>query len=148
MLVFREIEAGDIPSLFEVRTRTRENRYSLAELERLGITPESVERMMASTHRGWLCEEEGSVVGFAMGDGSTGEMWVIAVLPSHERRGVGSRLLRLVEGWLASEGWREAWLTTDEDAGLRAYGFYRSKGWRDLETRDGLRYMVKALNVR
>lgn len=146
MLAFREIRADDIPSLFEVRTATRENRYSLEELERLGITPRSVGCMLGATHRGWLCEEAGSAVGFAMGDGSTGEMWVIAVLPSHEGMGIGSRLLRLVEGWLASEGWREAWLTTDEDTSLRAHGFYLSEGWHDLEVRDGLRYMVKDLD--
>ncbi len=146
MLEFREVGAGDIPSLFEVRTGTRENRYSAEELERLGITPCSVERKLGTTHRGWLCEDGGKAVGFAMGDGSTGEMWVIAVLPSHEGMGVGSRLLRLVEEWLASRGWRQAWLTTDEDTSLRAYGFYLCEGWRDLEVRGGLRYMVKDLD--
>jgi len=140
---FREIAPADVGPLFAVRTATRENALDLRELEGLGITPESVMGLLAASHRGWLCEEEGRVVGFCMGDRRTGEMWVIALLPRFEGRGLGSRLLKLVEDWLFSEGWDEIWLTTDTDPSLRAYGFYKAMGWRDEGVRDGLRYMRK-----
>jgi GNAT superfamily N-acetyltransferase len=143
-MTYREIEARDIPALFSVRVATRENALSRDELERLGITEESVLSMLRNgTHRGWLCEEDGDVVAFAMGDRGTGEMWVIAVLPDQEARGIGAALLTRVEDWLWSEGWTEIWLTTDIDPSLRAYGFYRSRGWVDREIKDELRYMVK-----
>jgi ribosomal protein S18 acetylase RimI-like enzyme len=83
------------------------------------------------------------VVGFAMGNRVNGEMWVIAVLPYYEGRGIGAELLRRVEDWLWSQGWSEIWLTTDVDPALRAYGFYRRQGWIDHEIRDGARFMKK-----
>ncbi|HEY7727980.1 MAG TPA: GNAT family N-acetyltransferase [Candidatus Eisenbacteria bacterium] len=140
---YREIGERDVPALFSVRVATRENALSLDELARLGITEASVLSMLRTTHRGWLCEENGRVVAFAMGNRETGEMWVIAVLPDRERRGIGAALLTRVESWLWSEGWTEIWLTTDVDPSLRAYGFYRRQGWMDREIKNGLRYMRK-----
>jgi len=143
MLTFREIILADVPSLFVVRVATRQNAYTMEELARLGITGEFVSIMIDTTHRGWLCEEDGRVIGFAMGNRESGEMWVVAVLPECEGRGVGAELLTRVENWLWSEGWDEIWLTTDMDSSLRAYGFYRKLDWVDREIRDGLRYMKK-----
>src|SRR5215470_3305889 len=86
---FREIEAADIPALFYIRTRTRENRYKLEELERLGITEQSVAEKLSTSYKGWLCTRNGAVVGFCIADRATGELWVIAVLPEFEGSGVG-----------------------------------------------------------
>ena len=140
---FREITPDDVPSLFAVRTATRENAYTTEQLRELGITVESVRALLGKTHRGWLCVDEGRVVGFSMGNKQHGEIWVIAVLPEYEGRGIGARLLTLVEDWLWSEGWEVLWLTTDIDPSLRAYGFYRKQGWVDLEVCEGLRCMQK-----
>jgi ribosomal protein S18 acetylase RimI-like enzyme len=140
----RQITEVDVADLFPVRVATRENALSLEELAGFGITEESVRGMLvAGSHRGWLGEEAGRVVGFAMGNRENGEMWVIALLPAFEGRGIGAQLITRVEDWLWSEGWEEIWLTTDIDTGLRAYGFYRKQGWMDHEIRDGLRYMKK-----
>jgi GNAT superfamily N-acetyltransferase len=143
-MVFREITAEDVPDLFGVRVATRENALSKEDLRRLGITPETVREMMRTSHRGWLCEVDGVVVGFAMANGETGEMWVIALLPEAEGRGIGTELMDRVEGWLWSLGWREIWLTTDTDTSLRAYGFYRARGWEDWKVEDGDLFMRRA----
>jgi GNAT superfamily N-acetyltransferase len=140
---FREIEARDVPELFAVRVATRENALSREELARLGITEGTVLAMLETTHRGWLCEEDDQLVGFAMGNRENGEVWVIALLPDYEGRGIGAELLTRVEDWLWSEGWAEIWLTTDVDPALRAYGFYQRQGWLDHEIKDRLRYMKK-----
>jgi ribosomal protein S18 acetylase RimI-like enzyme len=140
---FREIEKIDVPDLFAVRTATAENALTLEQLEQLGINEDSVSKMLGTSHRGWLCEVDNRIVAFAMGNKENGKMWVIAVLPNYEGRGIGSGLLRLVEDWLWSKGWDEIWLTTDVDTSLRAYGFYKKQGWMDSEIRDGLRYMKK-----
>jgi len=145
MFHFREIVHGDVPAIFKVRVATRENAYTMEELQGLGITVNSVSAMIDTTHRGWLCEDDDLVVGFAMGNRKTGEMWVIAVLPEYEGRGIGAKLLAFVETWLWSEGWCKIWLTTDIDPTLRAYGFYRNQGWLDHEIRNDLRYMRKAV---
>lgn len=81
-----------------------------------------------------------------MGDKTTGEIWVIAVLREFEGRGIGRQLLRLVEDWLWSHGWKEIWLTTDPDESLRAIGFYRHEGWQDWKIEDGARYMRKTID--
>jgi len=141
---FRAIGEHDVADLFAVRAATRENALSREQLVDLGIDLKSVAAMLNTTHRGWLCEADNRVVGFAMGNRRTGEMWVIAVLPDYEGRGIGMQLLKRVEDWLWSEGWTESWLTTGVDPTPRAYGFYKSQGWFDHEIKDNLRYMKKA----
>ena len=94
-LQFREIDAADVPALFYVRTRTRENTYTLDQLHALGITAESVAERLATSCKGWLCTHAGLVVGFCMADRSTGELWVIAVLPEYEGQGIGNTLNEL-----------------------------------------------------
>lgn len=142
---FREITAADMDAIFAVRIATWHNDGGAQELIGLGITPESVRVMLQDTHAGWLCEIDSRVVGFAMGNRTTGEMWVIAVLPEHEGYGIGKRLLALVEEWLFEEGCEQLWLTTDLDESLRAVGFYRHLGWEDWKFEDGDRYMWKRI---
>ena len=143
MRAIRPIAISDISETFRVHTATDENRLTSAQLTALGITESSVSEKLLGSYKGWLCEEQGSVVGFAIGDRSSGEMWVIAVLPTHIRRGIRGALLEQVETWLFSEGCSSLWLMTDVDTRLRAYSFYREHGWRDWKIENGLRYMKK-----
>ncbi len=139
-MTFREIQIEDVPALFGVRTSTTENAFSLEELQTAGITERSVSIMLQSTHKGWLCEVNQQVVGFSIGNIATGELWVIAVLPEFEGRGIGSKILSLTEQLLWSSGLEELWLVTSVDRSLRAYSFYHSHGWEDGEVTDeGLR---------
>jgi ribosomal protein S18 acetylase RimI-like enzyme len=147
LVIFREIDTGDIPALFYVRTRTRENAYTLAELHALGITENSVAQKLATSFKGWLCADGDRVVGFSMADRADAELWVIAVLPDYEGRGIGNKLMSLAEEWLAACGCTRAWLTTDVDPTLRAYGFYRQRGWTDWKIENGLRWMDLALST-
>ncbi len=140
---FREIALTDMDAIFAIRIATWHNDRGAQELAEWGITPESVRAMLQSSHRGWLCEIDSRPVGFAIGDGATGEMWVIAVLRKHEGQGIGSRLLSLVEEWLFNRGFSEIWLTTDVDESIRAVGFYRLSGWHDWKSDDGDRFMRK-----
>ena len=79
-MTYREMLVADLPAVFELRVATRENAVTLEELEQdYGITPASLAEAMATDVKGWLCEEEGLVVGFAMGDRSNGEVQVVAV---------------------------------------------------------------------
>tara|TARA_R110002073_G_scaffold3998_5_gene26943 strand:+ start:541 stop:975 length:435 start_codon:yes stop_codon:yes gene_type:complete len=141
--MIREIEDSDVPSLFPVRIVTRENRMSMEELASIGITVESMRAAIQGSHKGWLAEEDGKVVGFAMGDYDAGELTVIALLPEFEGKGIGKSLLNNVEQWVHSTGCKSIWLTTDMDTSLRAYGFYIKHGWEDFKIEHGLRYMMK-----
>ena len=142
-VLYRKIVPADIPALFAVRVATDENCLTRSELTALGITEETVMQKLSASYNGWLCEVAGRVIGFAIGDRATGELWVIAVLPEYVGRGIGSALLGAVEGWLHECGWTRLWLTTDVDITLRAYRFYRNRGWVDDRVEDGVRYMTK-----
>jgi len=144
--MIREIEDKDVPALFPVRIVTKENRMSIDELASIGITIESMRAAIRGTHKGWLAEENGRVVGFAMGDSEASELTVIALLPEYEGKGIGKKLLNNVEQWVHSKGCRSIWLTTDTDTSLRAYGFYIKHGWENLKIEHGLRYMIKRFN--
>lgn len=141
--MIREIVESDIPSLFLVRPLTRENAMSLEELASIGVTPDSMKAAIKGSHRGWLFEEDGEVGGFAMGNSENAELTVMALLPAHEIKGIGGKLLARVENWLESEGCKKIWLTTDINPKLRAYGFYLRHGWEDWKIAHGLRYMSK-----
>ena len=101
------------------------------------ITPGSLSEAMRSHVKGWLCEDSGKVVGFAMGDQSTGEVQVVAVRPDYEGRAIGKHLLDRVKAWLFSEGHEETWLLANPDPSVRAYGFYRKLGWHATGSRKG-----------
>jgi ribosomal protein S18 acetylase RimI-like enzyme len=140
-MVFRELTPADLPACFRVRASVRENPYSIEALAKAGITEASVTQMLAATHKGWVCEADGQVVGFAMGNRSNGELWVVAVLPEHEGRGIGRRLVELVQDWLFAGGCAEVWLWTSPNVATRAYHLYRKLGWRDCGVQSGQRIM-------
>ncbi|MFN3239645.1 MAG: GNAT family N-acetyltransferase [Pseudomonadales bacterium] len=119
---------------------------TIEELASIGITPDSMVEAINDSHRGWLYEDDGQVVGFAMGDSKNAELTVMAMLPDYEGKGIGGSLLRKVENWLASNGCKKIWLTTDIDQSLRAYGFYLKHGWEDWKIQHELRFMTKCLD--
>ena len=135
-LIYREMTIEDIDASFEVRLSTIENAVTMDEIAQdYGITPDSLAVSMASDVRGWICEDEGRAVGYAMGDRSHGEVTVVAVRPGYEGRGIGRAVLARVEAWLFSQGHDEIWLLANPDPGVRAHGFYRKFGWRGTDER-------------
>jgi ribosomal protein S18 acetylase RimI-like enzyme len=140
-MIFRTMQKTDIADCFRVRTSVRENKFTLEGLAKIGITEESVGRMLGSTHQGWVCEVDGRVVGFSMGNKTNGEFWVVAVLPEFEGRGIGKRLTVLTQEWLWESGCGEIWLWTSPDRSTRAYGMYVKLGWRDCGVQKNQRIM-------
>ena len=119
----RAATAADVPALFAIRLAVRENAMSMEALAANGVTPAAVAGMLATTAAGWIA---GAAEGFAIADAEDGSLFALFVHPDHEGRGLGRALLRQAESWLASQGWREAWLFTGADRRLRAQGFYRA----------------------
>jgi GNAT superfamily N-acetyltransferase len=140
-LTVREMQADDIEETFSVRARTRQNAASKEWLATQGITPAFFAASMASGKvKGWVCFHESVLVGFCIGDGTSGEVLVLAVLSGYEGNGIGKRLLSCVVDWLRSAGFEQPWLAASPDPHIRAHGFYRALGWkptgRALENRD------------
>lgn len=123
----RQAHRADIPALHRIRMAVREN-----VLVSTVITPEDYADALERTGRGWLVEaDEGDgagVVGFAIGNATTGNIWALFVDPKHEGEGHGRRLHDAMVTWLFAQGLERLWLSTDP--GTRAQRFYEAAGWR------------------
>ena len=117
--------AADIPRLHAIRTSVRENRLSRPDR----IDHEMYRVRLEDTGCGWLFEEDGTVLGFAIADATTRSVWALFVSPDAEGRGIGRALLNEVTAWLFARGSEPVWLTTAP--ATRAERFYREAGWRE-----------------
>jgi GNAT superfamily N-acetyltransferase len=127
-IVFREATAADVPGIFRVRTAVTENALTLDQLAVRGVTPASVAASLATDAKGWVAVQRDEIVALAIAHRTNGKVDALFVLQSHERRGVGGRLLGLALAWLAQNGVPRAWLTTGAET--RAADFYRRRGWK------------------
>jgi GNAT superfamily N-acetyltransferase len=111
-----------------------------------------------------VAERKGHLLGFAelrrpapaplpgAGDGPAAEVVRLYVLPAHQGRGLGRRLLQAAQDEAARRGDALAWLTA-WDGNRRALAFYARCGWRDIgaveyrfgDERYGNRVLVRAL---
>lgn len=126
----RVAEAGDVGTLFDIRTSVRQNHQSIEDLERLGVTPSSVAAMLATDCRAWICEADGVPLGFSMANATECSVFALFVRLEAEGRGIGRTLLGMAEDWLFSKGIPEIWLATGADPALRAHALYRAHGWQ------------------
>jgi len=143
----RAMTSKDVDRAYQITLSTREKSYTREGMTAVGITEDSVRKMLDvdHTHQGWVCEVENQMVGFAMGNKSTTEFWVIAVLPDFEHRGIGTSLADKIEGGLRDEGKEEAWLAVLKEVQVDGYAFFKARGWQDGEDRGPFRVMKKKL---
>jgi GNAT superfamily N-acetyltransferase len=112
----------DIPGMHRVRLAVRENRLTSSAIREEHYVPE-----IEATGRGWIASEFGEILGFAIGNRETGNIWALFVNPVHERRGIGRELQDAMTTWLFQSGLRRLWLSTDPNT--RAQKFYEASGW-------------------
>ena len=125
----RIAQRNDVETLFEIRTSVVENYQSREEIAELGITPESVTKMLEIDCCAWVAEIDEQSIGFSIANATEKTILGLFVLPSWEGRGVGKALIQTAENWLSSKGIEEIWLLTGNDPNLRAYGFYLHLNW-------------------
>jgi GNAT superfamily N-acetyltransferase len=128
---FREAQIEDIPALSEVRQSVTENQLS----DPRKVTREMYVAYLSECGKGWLCEIEGEVVGFAIASMEDASIWALFVKPSYEGRGIGKRLMRLATDWLFEMSAESIALSTE--AHTRADRFYEKQGWQRGETQPG-----------
>src|SRR5438309_839739 len=109
--LLREATAADLRGISHVRLSVRENATTAEELERRGITSESVAASFLADSKGWVAETAGEIVGFSIADRANGSIFALFVLPDHEGCGIGGSLLDLALGWLWDSGADGVWLT-------------------------------------
>ena len=90
-----------------------------------------------------VAEVDGVVVGFATAstaesprqDGKKGDISALAIAESHQRRGIGRRLVRTIEDWFRSEGVVRVSLTSASHRTETAHRFYPAVGYRQTGIR-------------
>ena len=123
----RQATRADVSGIQRVRHSVRENR-----LVSRRISDDEVIEAIERTGRGWVVEEGGEVVAFAIGNAVEGNIWALFVDPEHEGRGHGRKLHDEMLAWLWSKGLERLWLSTAP--GTRAQRFYEQAGWRNYGT--------------
>jgi GNAT superfamily N-acetyltransferase len=139
----------DIAACVVLRGKTRENAVSVQRLAELGITIQSwAAQVQDGELVGVVAENASAMVGYCFGNTRTGEVVVLALLPSHEALGLGKRLLGLTTQRLAQAGHTQLFLGCSSDPHTRSHGFYRHLGWVSTGTQDRAGDEVLVLDVR
>lgn len=124
-MLYREATVADIKQIQQVRHSVKENVLSNPLL----VTDDDCRNYITRRGKGWVCEAEGSVVGFAIADLEAHNIWALFLRPEYENRGIGKRLHNLMLNWYFSQTKETVWLSTEPQS--RAEGFYRKMGWKE-----------------
>jgi GNAT superfamily N-acetyltransferase len=124
-MIFREARVTDIPQIQAVRNLVKENTLSDPAL----VTDKDCEDYMFNRGKGWVCEIDGRVVGFAIADLVDHNVWALFVQPGFDERGIGKRLHNNMLDWYFSQTDFTIWLGTAPNT--RAEKFYRRAGWKE-----------------
>jgi GNAT superfamily N-acetyltransferase len=125
-MIFREATITDIPQIQLVRNSVKENVLSDPAL----VTDKDCEDYLFDRGKGWVCEIEGEVVGFAIADLIDHNLWALFVKPGFDKKGIGKKLHDGMLDWYFAQTDLPIWLGTSP--GTRAEGFYRKAGWNEV----------------
>ena len=123
-MFFREAKIKDIDKMHTVRIAVQENQLS----DPTQIKPEDYAQLLGERGKGWVCEVEGEVLGFAIVDLQEASVWAMYVLPEQEGNFIGRMLHDMLVSWCFSRGIPKLTLTTVP--GTRAEKFYLKSGWQ------------------
>jgi GNAT superfamily N-acetyltransferase len=127
-MILREANISDIKQIQRVRHSVKENVLSRPSL----VTDEDCEEFLTKRGKGWVCEMENNIVGFAIADLKENNIWALFVQPEFEHIGIGKRLHKIMLDWYFAQGKKDVWLGTSPDT--RAEIFYRKHGWKEAGT--------------
>jgi len=122
----RVAEIKDIPEIQVVRNLVAENRLSDPAL----VPDSDVEDYINRRGKGWVCEINGGIVGFAIADLVDNNIWALFIHPDFERLGIGKKLHDEMLNWYFSRTDKTLWLGTAPKT--RAEMFYRKAGWKEV----------------
>jgi GNAT superfamily N-acetyltransferase len=127
-MIFREATIADISQIQIVRNSVKENMLSNPDL----VPDKDVEDYITKRGKGWVCEIDSVVVGFAIADMVDHNVWALFIQPGYDRKGIGKKLHDLMIDWYFSKTNITIWLGTAP--GTRAESFYRKAGWKEAGT--------------
>ena len=126
MMIFRQAQISDIGQMQVVRNAVKENMLSNPAL----VPDRDVEEYITVRGKGWVCEIDNKIVGFAIADLRENNIWALFMDPDHEAKGIGKRLHQLMLDWYFSQTKKKVWLGTAPNS--RAEKFYRMQGWKEV----------------
>lgn len=127
-MIFRETTIKDIPQIQVVRNSVKENMLSDPAL----VPDHDVADFITRRGKGWVCEIDNEIVGFAIVDLQELNIWALFLHPDHEAKGIGKQLHRLMLDWYFTQTKETVWLGTAPNS--RAATFYRMQGWKEVGT--------------
>jgi GNAT superfamily N-acetyltransferase len=122
----RVAETSDITQIQVVRNLVKENRLSDPGL----VSDSDVEEYISRRGKGWICEINNEIAGFAIADLVDNNIWALFIHPGFERKGIGKKLHDEMLNWYFSQTDKTVWLGTSPNT--RAESFYRKAGWREV----------------
>ena len=126
---FREATVNDIPQIQVVRNLVKENVLSNPAL----VTDADCEEFLTRRGKGWVCEIDNEIAGFAIADLKEDNIWALFILPQHEGKGIGKKLHQLMLDWYFQQNKKSVWLGTSPNT--RAEKFYTQAGWKAVGRR-------------
>lgn len=124
-MTIREATVKDIEQLHRVRCSVKENKLSDPGL----VTVDHYNEYLTTRGKGWVCEVEDAIGGFAVADLQENNIWALFIKPEFEGKGIGRRLHEQMLQWYFGRGKEKVWLSTTP--GTRAAKFYRNMGWTE-----------------
>jgi GNAT superfamily N-acetyltransferase len=125
-MIFREATTEDIKQIQVVRNAVKENTLSDPNL----VTDRDCEDFINKRGKGWVCEIENRIVGFAIADLKENNIWALFIDPEFEKKGIGQTLHKLMLDWYFKQTKATVWLGTAFNT--RAEKFYRKAGWMEV----------------
>lgn len=122
-MVFRAATVDDIDGYMIVRMAVQENKLNNPAL----VTREDNIDYLTQSGKGWVCEIEGRIVGFAIVGLEQRNVWALFVQPGFEGKGIGKTLHDMMMDWYFTQTNETIWLGTEQNT--RAEQFYKNRGW-------------------
>ena len=122
-MIYREAEIRDIKQMQFVRHAVKENRLSDPAL----VPDKDVEEYITNRGKGWVCEVDKQIVGFANVDLIENNVWALFVHPDFEARGIGKKLHQIMMDWYflqTKEKMRTVIFRHPENEKLNIYPFF------------------------
>lgn len=123
-MFFRDATIHDIFQIQIVRNSVKENQLSDPNL----VSDQDCIDFISVRGKGWVCEDNGTIVGFSIVDFKNHNIWALFVNPEYEKKGIGRRLHDIMLEYYFSKTGETVWLGTAP--GTRAEFFYKKAGWK------------------
>ncbi len=124
-MIIRQAEIRDIQQIQIVRNAVKENTLSDPSL----VSDEDCREFITDRGKGWVCEINHEIVGFAIADMKENNVWALFIHPAFEKKGIGKQLHDCMLDWYFTQTTDLLWLGTSPNT--RAEMFYRKAGWKE-----------------